>query len=402
MNTYIKNLNQIVTLSSVKTKDGRKLIPSDLDILNNKSIIFDESSILWIGDDSNKPNIISIDKEIDGFGKVLTPAIVDSHTHLVFGGDRSFEYSMKLNGEDYQKIANAGGGILQTMKSTLALSEDDLFNSSVEKVNQIYSYGVKTIEIKSGYALTIEGERKLTKVITRLKSHFKGKVDILNTFMAAHAVPNKFSSSNEYMDEVVIPLLEELRSEIDIVDIFFEEDYFSKEDTIKLFTKAKELNIPTKVHADEFNDNQGAVLAAKYNSLSADHLLCTSADGIEALAKSNTVATILPGTALFLGKKLVDARYFLDAGVKVALASDYNPGSCHCDNLLLIASITAKNLGLNICELWASITFNAACALGLYNSGFIEVGSSSSVSLFDASSIDQITYNWGKNLNLKF
>jgi imidazolonepropionase len=220
--------------------------------------------------------------------------------------------------------------------------------------------------------------------------------------MAAHAVPKNFENSTQYMDKLVIPLLEELQEEIDIVDIFFEKDYFNKEDTIKLFHKAKELNIPTKVHADEFNDNKGAVLAAKYNSLSADHLLCTSSDGVEALSKSNTVATILPGTALFLGKKLVDARLFLDAGVKVALASDYNPGSCHCDNLLLIASITAKNLGLNICELWASITYNAACALGLEKTGYIEVGASSSLSLFDASSIDQITYNWGKNLNIKF
>lgn len=402
MNTYIKNLNQIVTLSSVKIKDGRNLIPSDLDILLNKSIIFNESKILWIGDDSKLPNDIKIDKTIDGYKKILTPAIIDSHTHLVFGGDRSFEYTMKLNGEDYQSIANAGGGILQTMNETLALSESDLFDSSVIKINQIYSYGVKTIEIKSGYALTIEGERKLTKVISKLKAHFNGKVTIINTFMAAHAVPKNFASSKQYMDEIVIPLLEELKNEIDIVDIFFEKDYFSKEDTLKLFNKAKELNIPTKVHADEFNDNKGAILAAQHGSLSADHLLCTSSDGIKALSESNTVATILPGTALFLGKKLVNARSFLDAGAKVALASDYNPGSCNCDNLMLIASMTAKNLGLNICELWASITFNAASALGLSNIGFIEVGASSSMSLFNVDSLNQITYNWGKNFNLEF
>ena len=220
--------------------------------------------------------------------------------------------------------------------------------------------------------------------------------------MAAHAVPSSFDSSSSYLNEVVIPLMKELKEDIDSVDIFFEQGYFTKEDTQLLFNEAKKLNIPSKIHADEFNDNKGALLAAKLNSLSADHLLCTGPDGIEALASSKTVATLLPGTALFLGKELADARAFLDAGAKLALASDYNPGSCHCDNLLLIASMTAKNLKLNIAELWCALTFNASCALGIDKLGIIQKGFKPEFSLFEVDSIDQITYSWGKNFNRQY
>lgn len=401
MITCIKNLNQIITLAPAKEKDGRKLLPSDLGALKNSTIIYDEKEILWLGHHLEIPKNIKIDKTIDGTNRVLTPALIDSHTHLVFGGDRSFEYTLKLNGADYQEIASKGGGILKTMESTLSESFEELLNKSIKRVESIYNYGVKTIEVKSGYALTYEGEKKLTRIISELKKHFKGRVKIINTFMAAHAVPKNYQSSSLYLKEVVLPLLNDLKEEIDIVDIFFEKDYFDKEDTITLFKEAKRLSIPTKVHADEFNDNKGAILACEYKSLSADHLLCTQSDGIEALASSSTVATVLPGTALFLGKKLVDARSFLDKGVKLALASDYNPGSCHCDNVLLIASITAKNLGLNICELWSALTLNAASALGLKNEGYIKVGARPNLTLFDTQSIDQITYNWGKNFNLE-
>lgn len=394
----ITHLSEILTLQNAHTKDGRNLVPKDLSIIKDATIIYDENEILWVGQTGSEPSSIAIDKTFNKPNYVLTPAIVDSHTHLVFGGDRSFEYTLKLNGADYEEIAKAGGGILETMNSTLKASEDKLFESAVKRVERIFSYGVKTIEIKSGYALTFEGEKKLTKIITKLKKHFQGKVRIHNTFMAAHAVPNEYNSSSEYLSSVVIPLMHELKSEIDSVDIFFESGYFTKEDTIKLFNEASKLNLPTRIHADEFNDNKGALLATKYNSLSADHLLCTSEDGIEALAKSNTVATLLPGTALFLGKPLAKARPFLDAGAKVALASDYNPGSCHCDNLLLIASMTAKNLDMNIAELWCSITYNTACSLGLRDLGILKKGFRPDFSLFECKSIDQITYSWGQNL----
>jgi Imidazolonepropionase and related amidohydrolases len=283
---------------------------------------------------------------------------------------------MRLNGADYQEIAKSGGGILNTMKGTQALSSEELFDISVDRVNRIHSYGVGTIEIKSGYGLTYSKEMELTKVIDKLKKHFYPKVQIKNTFMAAHAVPKEYKNSNEFMNSVVIPLLEELADKgiIDAVDIFHEKNYFDEKDTKLLFEKAQALGIDRKSHADEFFDNKGAILAANYQALSTDHLLRTEQDGIEALASSSTVATLLPGTGFFLGKPQANARRFLDEGVKVAIASDYNPGSCHCDNVILVASLAAPVYKMNIAELWSSITLNAAHALGIKNQGAVKQG----------------------------
>jgi len=202
------------------------------------------------------------------------------------------------------------------------------------------------------------------------------------------------------MKEVVLPLLDKLAEEkiIDCVDIFHEQNYFSDDDVISLYDRASRHGIAVKIHADEFNNNGGAVLAAKYNALSADHLLQTNVEGIRALADSSTVATLLPGTGLFLGKPQANARGLLDAGVKVAMASDFNPGSCHCDNLLLIASVAAPMYKMNCAELWAAITLNASHALGLSHQGALISGFKPRFTVFKADSIDRITYNWGSNL----
>lgn len=398
-----KNIKELLTLKGAAEKDGRNLLPEDSSIIKNASVVVDENNkIKWVGEASKLPDKFNEAKSIDCSNDVITPEVVDSHTHLVFGGDRSFEYTMRLNGADYEDIANAGGGILSTMKNTLESSEDELFEKACERIERINSYGIGTIEIKSGYALTFEGEKLISKVINRLKEKYVDKVKIFNTFLAAHAVPKTFSDSNEYLEKVVLPLLEDLKGEsiIDAVDIFHEKGYFNSEDARKLFSKAQELKIPIKIHADEFNDNKGAVIASEYNALSADHLLATTEDGIKALAKSNTVATLLPGTAFFLGKPLANARKFLDAGCKVSLASDYNPGSCHCDNLLLIAQLSAKSLKMNSTEVWSAITLNAAHALNLKNQGAIIEGMDARFSFFETSTIDNILYSWGRNFSI--
>jgi len=399
MITVYKNLSQILTLDNAHKKDGRKLLPEDLSIIENAAVVFDKDKIIWVGKTVNLPREYSHETSFDLTGHILTPEVVDSHTHLVFGGDRSFEYTMRLNGADYEEIAKAGGGILSTMEKTITASEDELFNLAVERITRIHSYGVGTIEIKSGYGLTTESERKISEVIHKLKQHFSGKVQILNTFLAAHAVPKSFETSHAFLLKVVLPLLEELAQDkiIDFVDIFHEKGYFDLKDSKLLFERATALGLKIKIHADEFNDNKGAVLAAKFNAVSADHLLCTGDDGIKDIANSKTVATLLPGTAYFLGKPLANAQAFLDKGCKVALASDYNPGSCHCDNLIMLASLCAKNMNLNIAQLWAAITLNSAHALDLYQQGAIKPDLSPRFSLFKCESVDQITYNWGRN-----
>lgn len=395
-----RNFSEIATLENAYKKDGRKLTPSDLGIIKNASIVYNQDEIIWVGPDSDLPDDYKNFDFVDATGKTCVPEIVDSHTHVVFGGDRAREYSMRLNGASYEEIALAGGGILNSMKGTNALSRSELLKLAQQRIKTIRSYGVGTIEVKSGYGLNFEKEYEISRIIHDLKNIVRPDVQIINTFMAAHAVPKEYSSSYEYMKEVVLPLLDRLGEEqiLDCVDIFHEQNYFSEEDVISLFERAKRLNIPVKMHADEFNDNKGAILATRYKALSADHLLATGADGIEALKNSDTVATLLPGTGLFLGKNQANGRAFLDAGVKVAIASDYNPGSCHCDNLVMIASLAAPIYKMNMAELWCAITFNAACALGLKNQGALVPGLKPRFSVFNTDSIDRITYNWGKNL----
>ncbi|MBF0206051.1 MAG: imidazolonepropionase [Oligoflexia bacterium] len=441
-----RDLSQIVTMAGAYKKNGRNLLPQDLSIIENASVVFDQEKIIWIGPEKEFPlefeltamsasNSLSIESHYYR-GHVLTPELVDSHTHLVFGGDRSNEYALRLNGANYQEIADAGGGILYSMKETNRLSAAELFALAKQRIETMATYGIGTIEIKSGYGLNYIKEREISEVIFDLKKFFAPQVQIINTFMAAHAVPPEFSNSTQYIDEVVAPLLRELgKNSIDLVDIFHEQNYFSDEDLRKIFALARELDIPCKSHADEFNNNHGAKLAVEQGAISVDHLLQTDDEGIMALSKSNTVATLLPGTGLFLGKNMALARKFLDAGVRVAIASDYNPGSCHCDNLLLLASIAAPTYHMNLGELWAAITLNAAHALGLYDQGALLIGEevtknpggptnakanalhglnvfgniTSNItkntfrprfSLFKCNNINQITYNWGKNLAL--
>lgn len=394
----LTDLNEIVTMKGAYSKDGRNLHPDDLSIIKNAAIVYDESKILWVGETSKLPEQYNnLVQRLPGH--VLTPEVVDSHTHIVFGGDRAQEYADRLNGISYEEIARRGGGILFTMKRTNEASLEDLFNSACERIERLNSYGVGSIEIKSGYGLNFDREFEVSLLIDRLKKKYSPRIQIFNTYLAAHDVPKSFSSSTEYLEQVVLPLLEKLApmKVIDSVDIFHEKNYFNEQDVDLLFSRAQSLGIARKIHADELNDNSGATLAVKHGALSADHLLKISSDGIKLLSQNSTVATLLPGTAFFLGKPLAPARALLDAGAKVAIASDYNPGSCHCDNVLLVASMAAAQLKINQAELWAGITLNASAALGFKNQGVITAGMKPRFSLFKTESLSHITYNWGRN-----
>jgi imidazolonepropionase len=392
------NLNEIITMKGAHRKDGRFLEPKDLSIIKNGAVVFDQQKIIWVGESERFPEQYRpLAQSLPGH--VLTPEIVDSHTHLLFAGDRAQEYADRLNGDTYEEVAKRGGGILYTMKMTNEASLSELFDVACKRIERIHSYGVGTIEIKSGYGLNFDREYELSLIIDKLKKKFFHKVRIFNTFMAAHDIPKNFESSSAYLKEVVLRLLGELAplKILDAVDIFHEKNFFNDQDVKLLFEKATALGLHCKIHADELNSNGGAELAVLHNALSADHLLKVSESGISALAKGKTVATLLPGTAFFLGKPLAPARKILDAGAKVCIASDYNPGSCYCDNIILVASIAAPQLKMNQAELWASITLNASSALGLKNQGAIIPGMDSKFSLFKTDFLSNITYSWGRN-----
>jgi imidazolonepropionase len=399
MITHYKNIKQLISLKSAHQKDGRFLKPEDLSLLSNASILFDNDKILWVGLSSDIPSSFKISKTYNLDSYIITPELVDSHTHLLFGGNRSSEYIMRLNGDSYQSIASSGGGIIATQRATNQMNIDDLFEICCKRIETINQYGIGTIEIKSGYGLDYDKEYEYSHLIDRLKKHFKPSIQIFNTFMAAHAIPKNFSSSMQYITQVVLPLLEKLANEniIDAVDIFQEEGYFTYQDAEVLFDLAQKLKIPVKSHADEFINTQACELACTYDALSADHLLAISANGIDNIAKSKTVATLLPGTAFFLGKPQANARELLDHGAKVAIASDYNPGSSHLDNLLLVACMAAPTYRMNIAELWASITLNASHALGYTNQGSVTVGAKPRFSYFKCNDHSEIIYNWNKN-----
>lgn len=398
-----KNLAQILTLAPAHLKDGRNLLPADCGIIDSGAIIFDQNTIHWVGKSSEIPTSFSIEHSFDLAGHVLTPELVDSHTHLVFAGNRANEYTMRLNGADYQEIATAGGGILASTTATRSASFEELFDSGKKRIKEISSYGVGTIEIKTGYALTLEAEYLVSQVIDALKKYFAPDIQIINTSMAAHALPKEFKSTKDYMESVVVPLLKKLKEDhlVDQADIFHEKGYFNDEDLELFIMACKNLNIPFKLHADEFNDNGGAVSAATHGALSADHLLSSTQDSLKILANSQTVATLLPGTGFFLGKPQADAQFLLNSGAKVAIASDFNPGSCHVDNLLLCASIAAPHYKMNIAQLWAAITLNSAHALGLTSQGALIKGLRPRFALYKCPQLSEITYSWGKNLATK-
>jgi imidazolonepropionase len=225
---------------------------------------------------------------------------------------------------------------------------------------------------------------------------------LFNTFMAAHAIPPEAKSSDEYIEQVVLPIMtnKELVKSFDFVDIFHEKNYFNTNNCRNLFDYAKLCKIPVKIHADELNDNGGAELAVQYDAVSADHLMCINDTAIKKISQSKTVAVMLPGTSLFLGKKLAPARMLIDSGSILAIASDFNPGSCHFDNLLLLAAMSAPMLKLNIAETIAGITYNAAKAVARNDLGHLCVGGPPNMSLFKCDSYEQIFYNWGYNYSV--
>jgi len=399
MKVLYKKFSQIVTLENAFNKEGRNLLPEDLSILENSSIIVENGKIVWVGLDSELPKNHSFDETVHCTGKIVLPEFVDSHTHLLYAGDRSNEYFMRLSGATYEEIAKAGGGILSSQKAFSQINSDQLLQLAHQRIVRMNSYGVGSIEIKSGYGLTHDLELMAMQTLKKIKDKLFPSTNIITTYMAAHAVPKSFSSSKEYLLTVVLPLMKIVKDQnlADFVDIFHEQNYFTAEDVQLLFEEAQKLLINRRIHADEFNDNAGGSLAAKYQCFSADHLLAISDSSIDALSQSKTVATLLPGTGFFLGKPQARARDILDGGCRVAIATDFNPGSCHFDNLFSLACWAAPTYKMNPAELISSITLNAAYSLNLREQGAIIEGMNSRLAVFNCNSLAQLIYDWGIN-----
>jgi imidazolonepropionase len=356
--------------------------------------------ITWVGPMAALPDELArrAADVYDLDGRWVTPGLIDCHTHLVYGGSRAAEFEQRLEGASYQELLAAGGGILSTVRATRAATEDELVAAAERRLAALRRDGVTTVEIKSGYGLDTATELKMLRVARRLA---EGRnVDVLATFLGAHALPPEFAGRrSEYIDLVCGEMLPAVAAAglADAVDGFCEGIAFTPGEIARVFDRAREFGLPVKLHADQLSDLGGAALAARYRALSADHLECASAQGIEAMAKIGTVAVLLPGAFYFLGETRVPPVAALrEAGVPMAIASDCNPGSSPVQSLLLMLSMACRFFGLTPHEALAGVTRNAARALGLTEDrGTLETGRRADLAIWDIDSPVDLAYAIG-------
>lgn len=339
--------------------------------------------------------------ETESFGgRLATPALVDCHTHLVFGGNRAREFELRLEGASYEEIARAGGGIVSTVSATRALTEDALVESALPRLDRLIGEGVATVEIKSGYGLTVADELKMLRAARRLEK--LRPVRVRTSYLGAHAVPPEYKDrADAYIDEVAIPGLEAARAEglADAVDGFCEGIAFSPGQIARVFDRAKALGLPVKLHAEQLSDLGGAKLAASYGALSADHLEYLGQDGVAAMAKAGSVAVLLPGAFYFLREtERPPVAALRAAGVPIAVATDCNPGSSPMTSLLLAVNMACTLFRLTPEEALAGATREAALALGLGDEiGTITPGKRAEFAIWDVEHPAELAYRIGDN-----
>ncbi|MDR6883749.1 imidazolonepropionase [Bacillus sp. 3255] len=344
---------------------------------------------------------VAIAETIDAGGRLVTPGLVDPHTHLVHGGSREYELALKRSGVPYLDILAQGGGILSTVKVTRAAGESELYHKARRSLDEMLLNGVTTVEAKSGYGLTVEDEMKQLRVAQRLRSSHP--VDVVPTFMGAHAVPPEFKGRTEaFVDHIVEDMLPQVAEAglAEFCDVFCEEGVFSVDQSRRILTAALRLGLRAKIHADEIVPLGGAELAAEVGAISAEHLLVATDQGLAALRASGVVPVLLPGTSFNLGLlSHARARDMIDTyGLPVALSTDYNPGSCPTESIQLIMMLASLNLKMTPEEIITACTLNAANALGRGDEiGSIEIGKRADLAIFDAPNIAYLPYHFGIN-----
>ncbi|MCC5879962.1 MAG: imidazolonepropionase [Idiomarina sp.] len=372
---------------------------SDFALTDDAVVVIEQQNIAWVGPIHQLPDTYQHAERFDGGGGVLTPGLIDCHTHLVWAGSRANEFSMRLHGASYEEIAAAGGGILSTVKATRAASEDELFDLALVRAKALIDQGVTEIEIKSGYGLELETELKQLRVARRLGETLPLKVH--TTFLAAHALPIEYKDDADgYIDYVCERMLPAALKEglVDAVDVFCERIGFSRAQTEKVFMTAKSFNLPVKLHAEQLSDQDGAKLVADYQGLSADHLEYLSDAGIAAMAKAGTVAVLLPGAFYFLREtKYPPITQLREAGVPIAIATDANPGSSPIHQAQLMLHMACTLFRLTPEEALAGMTVNAAKALGSQTSGQIKAGMQANLALWDIHQPAELCYQFGVN-----
>lgn len=380
------------------TADPRR---PDIGLVENGAVAVSEGRIVYAGAESGLPaTLAAAGEETDCEGRLVTPGLIDCHTHLVHAGDRSAEWEMRLKGASYAEIAEAGGGIVSTVKATRAASEDELVASALPRLDALMAEGVTTIEIKSGYGLDPENEAKMLRAATRLGT--ERDVGIVRTFLGAHALPPEMRGDKDgYIEQVCNVQLPLVAGEglADAVDGFCETIAFSPEQIGRVFDAARAHGLPAKLHAEQLSNLGGARLAASHGALSADHLEYLDAEGVAAMRAHKTVAVLLPGAFYVLKEtQKPPVAALREAGVPMAVASDCNPGSSPLTSLLMAMNMAATLFGLSVEECLLGVTRNAAQALGLGGEiGALEVGMRCDLAIWDVEQPAELVYRMGLN-----
>jgi imidazolonepropionase len=399
MDLVIRHAAQLVGVTRTGELVRRGPALRDPGVIADGAVVIDGGRIAWLGPTAELPSLPANATILDATGKVVLPGFVDSHTHLLFAGSREDEFEQRLQGRSYQEIAAQGGGINATVRRVREAPREELKALARLRLDRMLSFGVTTVEVKSGYGLTVADEMKCLEVIAEL--YAGGPLELVPTFLGAHAVPPEFRSDREgYLRLLTGAMLPEVaRSRLaEFCDVFCETGVFDLEESRRILTKALDLGLKLKLHADELTPLGGAELAARLGATSADHLLCVTDAGIDALAASGTVATLLPGTAFFLGLPYAPARPLIERGVAVALASDCNPGTCPTENLPLVGAMACTQMGMLPGEVVNALTLNAAAALGRSDRvGSLEVGKQADLVLYSVADYRRLFYHFGVN-----
>jgi len=400
----IEGAAELLTLrgNSIQPRRGEEM--RELGIIRQGALAARRGKIVWVGPAADlltsvKP--LAFSKLISAYGRTVMPGLVDPHTHLVFAGSRENEFAMRIQGKSYLEIAAAGGGINATVAATRQASKDELRAGARASLDRMLVLGTTTVEAKSGYGLDLPTEIKMLEVIRELNEWGPGT--IIPTFMGAHEIPPELRQNPEaYVDLVITRMIPEVAAQklARFCDVFCESGVFSVEQSERIFHAAQAAGLEARVHADELTDLGGAAMAARIKARTADHLLCASDDGIHQMAQAGVIAVLLPGTAYFLHmQRYARARDMIAAGVPVALATDFNPGSCMTESLPLIMNLACTQMRMLPAEAITAATINAAWAVGEEDcAGSLEVGKQADVLILDAPNHEHVCYHFGVNL----
>ncbi|MDD4783869.1 MAG: imidazolonepropionase [Syntrophaceticus sp.] len=398
------NAGQLVTVAGNSDHPKRREELPEIGVITDGAVAARDGNVIAVGSTSDLQKSVELEEGavvIDAQGKVVLPGLVDPHTHVVFAGSREHELEMKIQGVPYLEILARGGGILDTVRSTRAASREELFRAAEKYLDEMLAQGTTTAEAKSGYGLTLEDELKTLEVARDLQEAHP--VDLVSTFLGAHAIPEEYKENPDDFVELIIQEMLPAVSRSGLArfcDVFCEDGVFSVEQSRRILSEAKRLGFELKIHADEMVPLGGAELAAELGAVSADHLMVISDQGIEMLAASDTVAVLLPATTFcVMGEQYAPARKMIEKGAAVALSSDFNPGSSPVNSLQIVMGIACRQLKMAPAEVISAVTINAAHAIGCASSvGSIEVGKKADLVVFDAKDYRYLMYRFGTNL----